>query len=718
MSRPLPTASFTAAKPTDAGGATLKDSQVAICASEAALEWGELEAAEEGAPKLPTFKMVAYTGGPMRVGGFYHPVVVDLTGVKAGGKQIPIYRDHDSTKIVGHGSVTVTPTQILAEGIVSFDNEHAREVVTSSKNQFPWQASIGAGGQYEFVRKGEKVTVNGRTISGPVNVFRKSVVGEISFVPRGADGRTSATVAARHNPSGKDSDMDFTAWLEAQGFTQDQFDQLSASAQKLLKDGFAAEQAGDDDPPTTPAKKTTAGSVTAETSFDDIVAQNKRERERRGKITALSQDAMRDFPDQLDRIEAMGRIAIEAGTDPRDFELELLRETRVSGPSNVRRTLQAAGKVIEAAICLSLGIADPEKKFDEKTLEAADREFKYGIGLQQILFRAAAANGQHFDTAHNTRALLKAAFPQEGRIAAGGFSTFDLPGILANTMTKSLVDYFNSVDNAWRQISAIAPVNDFKSISRYSLTGDLQYEQIGPAGEIKHGTLGEESYSNQAKTYAKMIAITREDIINDDLGAFLRVPQRLGRGAALKVNDVFWTTFLNNTGSFFHTNNSNVSTGNDSALSLSDGGGAINEAEIIFMNQTDPDGKPISVMPRIMLVPPTLNNTAIALMGGAPIVTGANTTIAANLYQGRYRVVTSPYMENSSYTGYSAAAWYLLADPRDMPVIETVFLRGREMPVIESADADFDQLGIQVRGYHDFGCALQEPRGGVRSAGS
>ena len=32
-------------------------------------------------------------------------------------------------------------------------------------------------------------------------------------------------------------------------------------------------------------------------------------------------------------------------------------------------------------------------------------------------------------------------------------------------------------------------------------------------------------------------------------------------------------------------------------------------------------------------------------------------------------------------------------------------------------DADFNMLGIRMRGYHDFGVNLQDPRGGVKSKG-
>ena len=89
----------------------------------------------------------------------------------------------------------------------------------------------------------------------------------------------------------------------------------------------------------------------------------------------------------------------------------------------------------------------------------------------------------------------------------------------------------------------------------------------------------------------------------------------------------------------------------------------------------------------------------------------------ANPHQGKFRTEVSRYLSNSHYTGYSSKAWYLLADPGDLPVIEVAFLNGQESPTIETAEADFSVLGVQMRGFHDFGCQLQDPRGGVKVKG-
>jgi hypothetical protein len=74
-------------------------------------------------------------------------------------------------------------------------------------------------------------------------------------------------------------------------------------------------------------------------------------------------------------------------------------------------------------------------------------------------------------------------------------------------------------------------------------------------------------------------------------------------------------------------------------------------------------------------------------------------------------------LANTNYTGNSAKAWYLMTDPNDLPLIEVAFLNGQEAPTIETADADFNVLGVQMRGYHDFGVALQDPRAATKCKG-
>lgn len=137
------------------------------------------------------------------------------------------------------------------------------------------------------------------------------------------------------------------------------------------------------------------------------------------------------------------------------------------------------------------------------------------------------------------------------------------------------------------------------------------------------------------------------------------------------------------------------------------------------MDQVDGDGKPIGVMPAILLVPTALSATGTQLFKSMELrdTTASTKYPVSNPHQGKFRVEVSRYLANAVYAGNSAKAWYLLAEPADLPVIEVAFLNGQESPTIETAEADFNVLGVQMRGYHDFGVALQDHRGGLKSKG-
>ncbi len=265
------------------------------------------------------------------------------------------------------------------------------------------------------------------------------------------------------------------------------------------------------------------------------------------------------------------------------------------------------------------------------------------------------------------------------------------------------------------RISGKKNVRDFKTITTVSLTDGVIFEKVGPGGEIKHGTLGEVTYSNKADTYAKMLAITRTDYYNDDLGALTTVPKKLGNGAMKKLNDIFWTKLLGAVAAdFFAAGNSNLNAG-VATMSLS----GLTATEILFMAQTNPDRTPLGLEPAILLVPTALKAGAKGLTDpNSQLITGESTTTSnANVFRGRFTVESSPYISNATYTGNTSVGWWMLANPADMPVIEIAALNGQIEPTVETAQAEFNVLGVQMRGYSDVGVELQEYRGGVYADG-
>ena len=664
------------------------------------------ESSEDGTPKLRRFSMKAYNGGRLNV-GFGYPVVVDLSGLRVTAKARPILRQHDPDRIVGHtDSVKINDGSIDVSGTVSGANDHSREVVDAADAGFPWQASIGASvKRMVFVDKGETAQANGRTFTGPLYVARQSVLGEVSFVPLGADDTTSARMVAGATESFLEaSSMKFEQWLASKGLVQASLDEDTLTALRAMFDAETAEDtvaaaAGDD----TVQAAAGDGATLPSASADDAITAIRAESARINQINA----ACANHPE-------IAATAIDKGWDVARAQTQVeLVELRASRPTAPNLNLGNGGpdrmSVISAAVHSAANLDDQIviAETDEASLEAAQREFRAGIGLQELLLEAAIANGYQ-------QRSIRSVVNDLGGVLRAAFSTTSLSGILGNVANKGVAAAFDAVESGWRDITAIRPVNDFKTHTSYSLTGDLEYEEVAGDGELKHGTVGEESYTNQAKTYGKLFAITRKDIINDDLGMFASVPRKIGRGAALKLNTVFWTEFMDNA-SFFTAGRNNRETGAGSALDID----ALTAAELAFLDQTDPDGQPLGVMPAILLVPNALNVLATRLMSASGVNNGGGSTDTPddNPHAGKFNVVRSSYLSNSTITGNSTTAWYLLADPMDLPVIEVAFLNGVETPTVESADADFDTLGIQVRGYHDFGVTKQEYRGGVANDG-
>ena len=132
-----------------------------------------------------------------------------------------------------------------------------------------------------------------------------------------------------------------------------------------------------------------------------------------------------------------------------------------------------------------------------------------------------------------------------------------LPGILENVMNKTLLAAYESSPIAAFDLCSIGTVSDFKEISRYRLLGTGGFEKVAPDGELKHGKLSDQKYSNKADTYGQILALTRHDIINDDLNAFMDIPRQMGRSGAESIDELFFTLLLKNV-AFFSSGNGNL----------------------------------------------------------------------------------------------------------------------------------------------------------------
>jgi hypothetical protein len=671
-------------------------------------------AIEAKAQRVPTFEATIYTGGALTLNGWDMPVVIDLVGLTTGNVLVANL-DHDSTKRVGNFTVANDGSSLKARGVASAATPYRDEVIASAKAGYTWQASVEVQPQsVEPIKAGAAVVVNNRSITGPAYITRRGILKGFAFVSHGADDNTHVAIAAQQRTK-RMSAASFNAWVSEMGIDTELMTSEQLAGLHANYEGRSNIIGSD--------READAPMIVASAPGDPVEAEQKRMRQ----IEAACRG---EWGDDVERLIELKALAVGGNLSVDDL-LSELRQIRMNqtmnslsvAPPRYRGNRDMQPQVVEAAFCLAAGLPGVEAQFPEQVLDVADK-MRRDVGLQGLLMRAACENGYQAKPAEsithgNLRQVMQAAFAP---IRAAGFSTASVSNILSNVGNKFLLDGWQETSgDEWRKISEVKPVKDFKANTFYRLLEAAEYEQVGPAGEIKHGTLGEQSMTVTANTYGRMYAITRTDIINDDLGALTDIPRRLGRAAGMKFRRIFWTAFLASD-SFWDAGNGNVVTGSGTALTSA--GTALQTALTAFraMRTSTADGrKLIGGKPAFLLVPPALELVGRQLLNSSAIVATGDTDTTmgnANVFAGLAELLVCDWLSDSDMGGaYSAAKWYLLRSPNIAPAMLVAFLNGQQSPTVETADADFNTLGIQMRGYHDFGVGRGEPLCGLQVAG-
>lgn len=593
-----------------------------------------------GQPVAPTFSLVGYTGAAIKQSWSRNPLVVDLAGMDTGSGILPILYGHDASldSVLGQSSTTINDGKQLVLAGDLFGASQTSEQVLN------------------LARRGMKFQAS---IGADINRIENVSAGE-KVVVNGREFAGPISVVR----SSKLREVSIVL-MGADANTS------AAIAAEASEDSNMADNATP-----LPADKVEAAAIVATEPKAPAAAAPDNSTAILAELKALREE------------QASQRAAIEA-----QAKVSAARSERPAGPAiHVVEGSVASPKVIEAALCMQGGLK-ADKVYDEQTLEAAHKA-RRDVSLSGVLIQAARANGYTGSDRlndGNMRAVITAAF-----------ASHQIADLLSAVTNKFLLNGFNSVESVWQQISAIRSVNDFKAINQFRLNGDFKFKKVGNAGELKTAIATDYKRSLSADTWGIVSQLTRTDMYNDDLAALSLLPQRMGRGSALALNETIWTEFAASNDTYYQK----VTAGAGNALALA----GLKTAATAFRKLTDPDGNPLGIAPRILLVPPELELTAAELMTSALLISG-NTTAApnANVLQGRYRVVVSNYLT-------SATTWWLMADGADLPAMDVVFLNGQQAPTIENVMADSDKLGVTIRGYMDFGVAKAEPLSTLRMA--
>ena len=289
-------------------------------------------------------------------------------------------------------------------------------------------------------------------------------------------------------------------------------------------------------------------------------------------------------------------------------------------------------------------------------------------------------------------------------------TTSDFPIILGNTVGRVLRDAYQAAPSGIRRLGRQTSARDLRAVNKIMLGEAPLLEKLNEAGEIKSGTMAEAREAYKIETWAKKIGITRQVLVNDDLGAFADLARRMGQGAAetearilvtlLEANSGNGPT-LSDTKALFHVDHGNKA---GTGAVISDA--TLSAARLALRTQKGIDGRIIRVTPKNLLVPPALETVAEKWLATIAPATAAD----VNPFSGAMSLVVEPRLS-------SATRWYVTADPGEIDGLEFAYLSGNEGPQVESRSG-WDVDGVEIRVILDFGAGFIDHRGWFQNAGA
>lgn len=284
-------------------------------------------------------------------------------------------------------------------------------------------------------------------------------------------------------------------------------------------------------------------------------------------------------------------------------------------------------------------------------------------------------------------------------------SSSDFPLLLAGVVGKSLDRHLREVPNALKAFSRQQTAPDFRSqyVVRAGIASPLL--PVNEAGEFKSGTFAEERESIRLTTFGRIWGVTRQALVNDDLGALATITEEAALAAAEVEAQTFTNLLVGAAGlgavmadgkTAFHADHGNIGTGG--AI----GETTLSEARQLLRAQKATGGQFLAgAEPRALVVPPALETLAGKTVA---VVTPADTA-SVNVFSG-LAVAVEPRLA-------SAARWYLFSAGA---FFAHAYLGGITGPEVTSREG-FVVDGLEIRVRHDFGAAIRDYRFAVTNAG-
>lgn len=294
-------------------------------------------------------------------------------------------------------------------------------------------------------------------------------------------------------------------------------------------------------------------------------------------------------------------------------------------------------------------------------------------------------------------------------------TTSDFPLLLENIADKSVLGGYNEAPGTHRGWTTAAFAKDFKDIAFVAASEAPDLIQVNENGEFKYGTLNEDGSKVRLVTYGRLLAITRQAIINDDTGALIAAARNFGASAMRMESDVVYGNLIANPimsdgNTLFHATHNNIGTGGVPTVA------SLGEARELLRKQKGLSGNAhLDLQPFAVLAPAALETVFEQLLSSLfdPFpATGTSDSAARNPFANKLDLIIDPRLDDDSLT-----RWYVVTNPNMFNWAYRVFLdeTGGQPFTAEQTGWTVDGTELKVR--HDFATLITEYRGIVKNDG-
>lgn len=300
--------------------------------------------------------------------------------------------------------------------------------------------------------------------------------------------------------------------------------------------------------------------------------------------------------------------------------------------------------------------------------------------------------------------------PDETFTRAAEHTTSDFPNLVSNAMNKTALASYQAAASPLKTLGRQRSLSNFKTATSIRLGEMGRLEELTESGEITATSRAENGETMKLATYARGLSVSRQLLIDDDLGLLGDMTAAFGEAAAQTEADILVDLITSNPNLSDGTAVFDASRGNLASSSVALGGVGVQEeldaARKAMRTTKGLDGRTlINVTPKYLLVGPDSESDAERLLASIYPAT----TDDVNIYASKLSLLVEPRLEGP--------AWYIFADPSRLAAFQYGYLSSAQGVQIQRSEA-WTTLGMRFRAWLDFGAGWLESRAAYLNEGA